>query len=93
MEDKELLNMALDEPNFYDLSNISKAYIVTTLHKIIFARGLDVPIWIYDKKFMLKEPEFFLKSNGIMRLYLLFESPVEFKMRNLFVSENALERC
>lgn len=80
------------EPDFKQLNEVDKVYIVAMSHKLLNDSSLVVPGWIKKKEYVLDEPYFFLKTEGKMKLYLLMESPIEFKMRKLFVSSNVLER-
>ena len=50
----------------------------------------DETDWVYDQERFLKHPWFLLPGPKIRNL-LLMESPAEFRERNIFVSENALE--
>lgn len=54
----------------------------------------SVPNWVKNKEYTLKDPYFFDEGmSDIQRLKLfLFESPVPFQNRNIFVHRSGLER-
>jgi len=49
-------------------------------------------MWVFKEKYFLKEPMFALNAKGDLRTILLVESPNEFLVRNIFVSNNCLQR-
>jgi len=53
---------------------------------------LEPPAWVFKEKYFLKDPMFALDAKGMLRLVLLVESPNEFVVRNIFVTENCLQR-
>lgn len=81
-----------DEPSFIGLEKVDIVYLVAMIHKLLNDRNLDVPEWINKDEYCLEKPYFWIQTEGKMKLYLLMESPLEFKVRNLFVSSNVLER-
>lgn len=89
----DISHMFNDEPVFNDLDKVDVAYIVAMTHKLLNDRKLLVPSWIEKKEYCLDKPYFWIRTEGKMKLYLLMESPLEFKIRNLFVSSNVLERA
>ena len=82
------------EPHWGDLPIERIAYFVSSLEWICdhLSQETVKPLWFYDEKFFLKTPLFAMNAQGILRLVLMIESPVEFKMRNIYVSKNVLER-
>lgn len=89
----DISHMFNEEPVFNDLDKVDVAYIVAMTHKLLNDRKLLVPSWIEKREYCLDKPYFWIKTEGKMKLYLLMESPLEFKIRNLFVSSNVLERA
>ena len=55
--------------------------------------ALPIPTWVYKRQFVLAEPFFPSGLKGDYRFFALRESPLAFKARNIFVTENVLERC
>lgn len=89
----DISHMFNEEPVFTDLDKVDVAYIVAMTHKLLNDRKLLVPSWVEKKEYCLDKPYFWIRTEGKMKLYLLMESPLEFKIRNLFVSGNVLERA
>lgn len=90
---KEREKLVEEEPESY--SNVSQEYyasIAATVHNICEKYDVPRPEWIMKDKYFLKEPYFGIGAKGNLRLILLLESPAHFRMRNVFVSENALDR-
>ena len=54
---------------------------------------LPLPQWAGESKYYLEKPFFPCGSTGDYRIFLLIESPVAFKSRNIFVAENVLSRA
>ena len=77
------------EPDWGNLSIEKQAYYCAVIQKLF----KDIaPSWIYKDKYYLKEPYFTFKTNNALRLILMIESPFEFKSRNIFISNNGLDR-
>jgi hypothetical protein len=85
---KELIKTAPDCLN--DRRHLS--YCAAGIHKLCREYGLALPEWIKDKSLILDEPYFPGANTDLLKLVCLVESPPEFKMRNIFTTENALTR-
>ncbi len=68
------------------------AFLAATAASLANQHRLPVPVWAKGKSRALKTPWFAARSHK-MRMLLLQESPSEFRVRNLFVSANALHRA
>jgi hypothetical protein len=68
-----------------------KAYIAALVEELCVRNKIRIPDWVEDKKLFLKEP-FFVGELESIKSFLLVESPVSFRRRNIFVSENVLTR-
>ena len=69
------------------------SFAAAAAHKLANDYGLDVPFWVFDKRFyMTGEPYFGCGAKGELRLLFMYKSPAEFKHRNLFVDEYVLDR-
>ena len=71
--------------------NRDKAYIAAMVEELCVRNNLKIPAWVDDKKLFLKEP-FFVGGLESLKAFLLVESPVSFRRRNIFVSANVLTR-
>jgi len=67
------------------------AYTAAMVEELCFKNNIDIPAWVFDKKYRLKEP-FFVGGLENLKAFLLVESPVSFRRRNIFVSQNVLRR-
>lgn len=92
IKNQDIECMFCNEPTFIGLDLIDTVYIVSMVHKLLNDKNLSVPEWVNKNEYCLEKPYFWIKTEGKMKLYLLMESPLEFKIRNLFVSNNVLER-
>ncbi|CAM4068507.1 hypothetical protein L1N85_08545 [Paenibacillus alkaliterrae] len=68
------------------------SYCAAGIHKLCRENGLELPEWITDKSLILDEPYFPGATTDLLQLVCLVESPPEFKMRNIFTTENVLTR-
>jgi len=67
------------------------AYLAATAEHLAGQYRLPVPAWCLHPERTLKEPTFAFKTpEG--RMFLLVESPTAFRVRNIFVSADALTR-
>lgn len=67
-------------------------FLAGMVHKLCNDYAIACPNWIHKDCYVLNEPHFWLDAKGTLRFLLLVESPIEFKIRNLFVAANALTR-
>lgn len=68
-------------------------FLAAMVHKLSNDYDAQCPAWVHRDQYIMKEPHFWLHAKGNLRLALLAESPVEFKIRNLYVTENTLSRA
>ena len=89
-------NMLVDSPLSHaeEVNREFIAYVAATTHKLANDYNLEVPPWVFEKECYLggDKPYFAGNVKGDLRLIFLYLSPPEFKHRNLFVDENALQR-
>lgn len=86
------LEMVSEEVNC-NLDQKDCAFIAAAVHKLCRENGLESPSWIFNSRYFLNEPYFSNDPPDALRLIYLVESPPEFKMRNIFTSENTLSRA
>jgi hypothetical protein len=67
------------------------AYIAAMVEELCFRNNMEIPGWVWDKKYQLKEP-FFVGGLESLKAFLIAESPLPFRRRNIFVSSNVLQR-
>ena len=80
------------EPVELPLTLEMMAFLASSVHKLTREARIIVPNWVFQEKFVLKRPFFVGNPSDKLRLVYLVESPPEFKMRNIFTSENTLSR-
>ncbi len=71
--------------------NKYKAYVAAAVEELCVKNNLEIPAWVSEKKYFLKEP-FFVSGLESLKAFLIVESPLSFRRRNIFVSENVLHR-
>ena len=85
-----------DEPSkLSDILNdngYADAFLAATAAFLAQKHQLPTPKWASGNSRALEEPHFAAKSHNL-RMVLLQESPAAFRVRNLFVSANALHRA
>jgi hypothetical protein len=93
-DDKARLKMIINEPKKYSkLSKKEYSYIAALVERLADYYEIDKPLWIYKKdKYYLDDPYFPVECKGRLRWFLLIDSPVQFKKRNIFVSKDHLIR-
>ena len=79
-------------PKFGDAGRVQDAYLAATAEELARKFTLQVPAWVADQARQLRRPWFASTLDGL-RTVLILESPPAFRSRNLFVSENALNRA
>jgi hypothetical protein len=89
---EQRLIMINSAPEFLDdLRHL--AYTAAGVHKLCREFGLSLPVWVTVKSLILDEPYFPGATTDLLKLVCLVESPPEFKMRNIFTTENVLSRA
>ncbi len=90
---KQRFLMVKEEPVKYENISIGKyAYIAGSVENLCRKYEVEFPKWVYKDKYFLKEPYFSLNAKGMLRVVLVIESPIEYRMRNVFVNDNTLTR-
>lgn len=76
---------------FDKLKKKHSAYLAAVVEELCIENKLKIPTWVNKKKYFLKYPIFYTKFESLKAI-LIKESPIAFRRRNLFVSENILSR-
>ena len=85
-------SMIFDEPAINDCPRELLSFVAASAHKLANDYQLEVPKWVFKKRYYTNEPFFAGNVKGKLRLLFMYKSPTEFKHRNLFVDENVLKR-
>ncbi len=85
-EEPPILRGLLKDKGFADAYAAAAAAHLCQLHGIAF------PSWVDQKSRRMETPWFAARTHNL-RMILLQESPAAFRVRNLFVSANALSRA
>lgn len=86
-------HMVREEPEYFiSISQQTYAFLAGAIEKLCNDIGLRPPSWVFRDKYFFKDPMFAIDAKGMLRVYLLVESPNEFVVRNIFVTENCLQR-
>ena len=79
----------LAEP--FDLSDEkTDALLASTVEKLCDELELEIPLWI--KKIPAAKEPYFVSGLENLKAFLIVQSPLRFKKRNVFVSEDFLSR-
>jgi len=85
----EMVNEPADRL-FLDENTLS--FVASSVHKLTREADLEIPSWVFESKYFLRNPYFVGNPPDLLRIVYLVKSPAEFKMRNVFSSENCLSR-
>lgn len=90
------LEMVSEEPptlrDLLDDNGLADAYAAAVAAHLCQLHGIPFPSWV-DKKSRRMNTPWFAANTHNLRMILLQESPAAFRVRNLFVSANALHRA
>jgi hypothetical protein len=79
--------MHVENPDFWEVD----AYLAAVAEYLCLETDMDPPNWVNKKEYFLSRPWFYGGLESI-KAFLLVESPGPFRRRNIFVSENAMDR-
>lgn len=85
LDEPELLSAAIQDGGYAD------AFVASVAAYLCQAHHFEAPAWVNHNCRIMPIPWFAAKSPN-MKAILLQESPAAFRVRNLFVSANALHR-
>jgi len=69
-----------------------RSFIAASVDHLCDLENLKYPKWTKDLKYVLKEPFFPSGLKGPIRAVMLIESPIAYKVRNIYVLNNVLTR-
>jgi hypothetical protein len=81
----------VEKPGLHFKKRIHNSYFAASVEYLCLESHIPIPGWVHNKKYFLEEP-FFAGGLESLKAFLLVESPLPFRRRNIFVSENALGR-
>ena len=81
-----------EEPIWENIPIERQAFYAGVAHYLSNKCGLEKPSWVLKEEYFLDKPYFSLNAKGKLQLVLLAESPNEFRIRNIFISANSLDR-
>ena len=92
--DKEkMFDLIKREPKHYkNVPDYRYAMCAATANKLANDYDIEVPDWVWNDRYYMKEMYFGNVRKGRLRMYNMLYSPAEFKHRGLFVDENILLR-
>lgn len=90
---KKDINMLTDEPVWGDIPKEIQSFVSSSVDYLSHNINVETPKWAMNKKYELEEPFFPSKLKGEIRTVMLIESPIEYKVRNIYVLGNILTRC
>ncbi len=73
-------------------NGLADAYLAAAAAWLCQTHDMPAPDWVNDRSRIMKKPWFAAKSPNLKAI-LIQESPAAFRVRNLFVSANALSRA
>jgi len=90
------ISLLQDEPETLTFllqdDGLADAYVASAAALLCQENDLPCPLWVNAKSRIMKTPWFAARSPNLKAI-LLQESPAAFRVRNLFVSANALSRA
>lgn len=78
--------------NLLDDDGLADAYLACAAALLCQEQGYSCPAWVDQRDRVFKRPWFAAKTPNLKAI-LIQESPAAFRIRNLFVSANALSRA
>ena len=75
-------------------NDIANAFYAGVVEELAKEQNMRIPQWVFHEKYYLPEPVFLGEfKGGEYRILILLETPLAFKIRNIFVGDNILDRC
>lgn len=91
---KDKANLIAEEPSYNLTESLFCCDIAATVHKLANDYTLNVPQWVFDKKYIYNGLYYAFDTNNLdFQKHLEETTPPEFKQRNLMVGDTSLKRC
>ena len=74
-------------------NDIANAFYAGVVEELAKEQNMVIPQWVFSKKYYLKEPAFLTDLKGEVKIFIMLETPLAFKTRNIFVGSDTLCRC
>ena len=74
-------------------NDVAGAFYAGVVEELAKEQNMAVPQWVFQKKYYLYEPTFLTELKGEYRIFVALETPLAFKVRNIFVGADTLFRC
>ena len=87
------IGMLEEEPIWGEVPKEIQSFIASSVDYLSSIVGAITPLWAMKKSYELKAPLFPSNLKGDIRAVMLIESPIEYKVRNIYVLNNVLDRC
>lgn len=81
-----------NEPDWGTLEPQEISLIVSNFSHLARKTNMKLYAWLFDEKYILRDPYFALNAKGKLRVILLQESPLDYRRNNIFVSKNVLSK-
>ena len=72
--------------------NTEGAFYAGVVEMLAKEQDFKTPSWVYNKKYYLTEPVFMGGFKGEYRILIMIETPLIFKIRNIFIGKDTFER-
>ena len=84
--------LSLDENIFS--SKLAGAFYAGVVEFINNEINRPPPNWVYKDEYYLKKPWFANNyKSAKLRIFIMLETPIEFKTRNIYIGANTFDRC
>ena len=74
-------------------NDVASAFYAGVVVELANEQNMAVPQWVFQKKYYLSEPAFLTELRGEYKIFVALETPLAFKVRNIFVGADTLFRC
>ena len=82
----------IQKPPTYS-NNVAQAFYAGVVEELTKEQNMNTPMWVFSPKYYLQNPVFLGGLKGIYRIFIMLETPLSFKARNIFIGANTFDRC
>ena len=83
----------MDRPDDDDTLPIDAAKLAATVEVLVKKYDLEMPNWVMDPRYILKEPYYGSATSKEFQRVLKETAPPEFARRNVFLGDNCMSRA